>query len=146
MAGKHSYEVLYRNLPGAVPCLSTIKSKLAQFDGSVPEGLLNVKYLKEFLVNNNLPLIVALSEDCTAIVSKREYDSASNSIMGVSLPMEPNGLRNYRHAVVTDAKSIVDVFEKYPRATLVLVVMTQPLAEGMPPIRILSFCTEVHSG
>jgi hypothetical protein len=62
--------------------------------------------------------------------------------MGVSLPMEANGLRNPRRAVVTDIKSIVDVFEEFPRATLVLVVMAQPLVDSIPPIRILSFCTD----
>lgn len=82
MAGKHSYEVFYTNLAGAIPCLSTVKSKLYQYDGSVPEGVINVKYLKDFLIQNNLPFIVSLSEDCSAIVAKREYDTASNSVMG----------------------------------------------------------------
>ncbi|KAK4005662.1 hypothetical protein OUZ56_010705 [Daphnia magna] len=62
--------------------------------------------------------------------------------MGVSLPMEANGLRNQKLAVVTDVKSIVDVFQRFPRATLMLVVMAQPLVDGIPPIRILSFCTD----
>ncbi|KAK4012282.1 hypothetical protein OUZ56_021383 [Daphnia magna] len=142
MKRKHSYEVFYTNMAGAIPCLSTVKSKLYQYDGSVPEGVINVKYLKDFLIQNNLPFIVSLSEDCSAIVAKREYDTASNSVMGVSLPMEANGLRNQKLAVVTDVKSIVDVFERFPRATLMLVVMAQPLVDGIPPIRILSFCTD----
>ncbi|EFX70567.1 hypothetical protein DAPPUDRAFT_328025 [Daphnia pulex] len=142
MAGKNSYEVLCANFHGAVPGLRTVKSKLSRYDRSVPEGVVNVKYLKDFLIQNNLPLIVSISEDCTAIVSQRNYDSASNSVMGVSLPMEANGLRNHRRAVVTDIKSIVDVFEEFPRATLVLVVMAQPLVDSIPPIRILSFCTD----
>ncbi|KAK4045387.1 hypothetical protein OUZ56_032994 [Daphnia magna] len=142
MKRKHSYEVFYTNMAGAIPCLSTVKSKLYQYDGSVPEGVINVKYLKDFLIQNNLPFIVSLSEDCSAIVAKREYDTASNSVMGVSLPMEANGLRNQKLAVVTDVKSIVDVFERFPRATLMLVVMAQPLVDGIPPIRILYFCTD----
>jgi hypothetical protein len=91
------------------PCLSTIKSRLSQYDGSVPEGVINVKYLKDFLVKKNLPFIVSLSEDCTAIVSKREYGTAFNSDMCIILPMEPNGLRNHNRTVVRDIKSIMDV-------------------------------------
>ncbi len=56
--------------------------------------------------------------------------------------MEANGLRNHKLAVVTHVKSIVDVFECFPRATLMLIVMAQPLVDGIPPIRILSFCTD----
>ncbi|KAK4030977.1 hypothetical protein OUZ56_024407 [Daphnia magna] len=63
-------------------------------------------------------------------------------IMGVSLPMEVNGLRNHKRAVVTDIKSIIDVFEEFRRATLMLVVMALPLVDRLPPIRILSFCTD----
>ena len=43
---------------------------------------------------------------------------------------------------IPDVKSIVEVFQKYPNATLVLVCMAQPLFDGMPPIRIYSMCTD----
>ena len=61
--------------------------------------------------------------------------------MGVSLPMEENGLRNHKLAVVTHVKSIVNVF--FLRATLVLIVMAQPQVDGISPSRILSFCTDI---
>lgn len=67
------------------------------------------------------------------------WHRASNSVIGVSLPMEPNGLRNHKREVVTDIKSIIAVFEEIPRTTLVLVVMAPSLVNGIPPIRILSF-------
>ncbi|EFX77373.1 hypothetical protein DAPPUDRAFT_106209 [Daphnia pulex] len=71
----------------------------------------------------------------------RDYDTASNSVMGVSLPMETNGLRNHKGEVVTDIrpKPIIGVFEEFSRAMLVLVVMAQTLINGIPPIHILSF-------
>jgi hypothetical protein len=141
MAGKNSCEVLYTNFQGAIPCQRPIKSRLSRYDGSVPEGVVNVKYFNDFLIQNNLPLIVSVSQECTAIVLQRDYDTASNSVMGVSLPMETNGLRNHKGEVVTDIrpKSIIGVFEEFSRAMLVLVVMAQTLINGIPPIHILSF-------
>lgn len=80
----------------------------------MPEGVINVKNFKDFLFQNNLPLIVSLSEDCSVIVSKIEYHTASNSVMGISLPIEPNGLRNIKLVVVTHVKSILTCLNGFP--------------------------------
>ena len=56
-AGKLSYEILQANFPGSMPCPRTIQTKLSKYDLSVPEGVINVKFLMEFLIKNNLPLI-----------------------------------------------------------------------------------------
>ena len=142
MAGKHSYEVFYSNLAGAILCLSTVKSKLYQYDGSVPQDVINVKYLRIFLFKTifytSFPL-VRLLHNCSA---KRIYDTASYLGMGVGLPMEANGLRNHKLALVIHVNSIVEVFERFLRAGLMLIVMAQPQVDGIPPIRILSFCTD----
>jgi hypothetical protein len=107
----------------------------------------NVKYLKDFLIQNHLPLIVSISEDCTAIVSQRDYDTASISVMGVSLPMEANGLRNHKRAVVTDIKSIVGVFEDFHRATLVLSYGATPGGQqSADPHSFILNGQQVHGG
>nr|CAH0104240.1 unnamed protein product [Daphnia galeata] len=137
MAGKHSYEVFYSHLAGVILCLSTVKSKLYQYDGSVPQDVINVKYLRIFLFQTIF--YTSLLHKCSA---KRIYDTASNLGMGVSLPMEANGLRNHKLALVTHVNSIVEVFERFLRAALMLIVMAQPQVDGIPPIRILSFCTD----
>jgi hypothetical protein len=44
-------------------------------------------------------------------VGRRECDIGTNSVMGFSLPMEPNGLRNANLAKVKTAADIVNLFE-----------------------------------
>ena len=84
---------------------------------------LKPKGLKQFFISNNLPLTVCICEDATAIVGRREYDSGTNSVMGFSLPMEPNGLRNANLAKVKTTEDIVNLFETLPRASVVVVVI-----------------------
>ena len=90
-------------------------------------------------MSNKLPLIVSLSEDATAVVGKREYHTKSNSVIGNSLPLQKSGLPNAEDSVVNSAVDIIKLTEKYPRATVAIVVMAQPLADGFPPLRICSF-------
>jgi hypothetical protein len=42
-------------------------------------------------------------------------------------------------SVVKSAVDIVKMFQNYPRATVCMIVMAQPLADGMPPMRLCSF-------
>ncbi len=74
-------------------------------------------------------------------MGRREYDSGINSVMGFSLPIEPNGLRNANLAKVKTAEDIVNLFETLPRASVAFVVLAQPLAE-IPALRICSFASD----
>nr|CAH0107495.1 unnamed protein product [Daphnia galeata] len=96
---------------------------------------------KQFLISNYLLLTVCICEDATEIVGRREYDSGTNSVMGFSLPMEPNGLRNAHLAKVKTAEDIVNLFETLPWASVAVVVLAQPLAE-IPALRICSFASD----
>ena len=64
---------------------------------------------KQFACYN---LIVSHSEECSAILV--EYDTASYSVMSKCLQIEANRLKNGH--VVTQVKSMVEVFERFPRA------------------------------
>jgi hypothetical protein len=108
--GRRFYEMQSENFPGIYPNVRTIQTYLKKYDFSVPEGTLNVTGLKQYLIFNNLPLTVCICEDATAIVGRREYDSGTNSVMGFSLPMESNGLRNANLAKVKTAANIVRLF------------------------------------
>jgi hypothetical protein len=111
--GRRFYEIQSANLHGVYPCVRTIQTQLKKLDFSVPEGSLNVRALKKFLNLNGLPLLVCICEDATAIVGRREYNSATNSVMGFNLPMEPNGLRNGDKAKVKTASDIVDLLKPF---------------------------------
>jgi len=102
-------------------------------------GVVNVEGLKEYLTLLNLPMMVSLSEDATAAVGKRQYNSTTNSIYGFSLPLQLNGLPNWKDSVINSALDAVRMFSTYKRATVLIVVMAQPMGDGIPPIRICSF-------
>ena len=76
--------IFKRNFEGAFPCVRTVEAKIAQYDMST--------MLKKYLDENNMPLVVSIAEDATAIVPKREYCSRSNRVVGCSLPLGNNGI------------------------------------------------------
>ena len=100
------------------------------------KGSVNVQGLLDYLNLNNLPKIVSLSEDATAIVGKREYNSTSNSKYGFSLPLQSNGLPNWKDSVIDNTLDAVRMFSTYKRATVIIVIMAQPLGDGIPPMRM----------
>ncbi len=94
MGGRQFYEVLYENLD-AFPSPRTVQARIADYDDTVPEGQVNVKKLKDYLVKHQLPFIVTLAEDATSIVGKREYHCKTNRIFGFSLPLRENGITKF---------------------------------------------------
>lgn len=94
--------------------------------------------MKEYLSSHGLPFVVAVSEDATAVIGKREYSAKRNSVVGNSLPLGKRGLPNAEDAIVTSAVDIIKLMER-PRASVVFVVMAQPIADGFPPMRICTF-------
>lgn len=86
-------------------------------------------------------MVVSIAEDATAIVGRREYGIKSNSVIGFSLPLEINGLPDSSLSKVKTAEDIINMFASFERATNVMVIMAQPLAKNVSPIRILSFGT-----
>ncbi|XP_045023853.1 uncharacterized protein LOC116931101 [Daphnia magna] len=88
-----------------------------------------------------LPPVVSIAEDGTAIVGQREYDKRTNRVIGFSLPLRCNGFPDSLASSVRTAEDIVNLFEKYERAAVVITVMAQTMDEQIPAIRIASFCS-----
>ncbi len=101
--------------------------------------VVNIEGLKEYLTLHNLPMMVSLSEDATAAVGKRQYNSTTNSIYGLSPPLQPNDLPNWKDSVINSALDAVLMFSTYKMATVLIVVVAQPMGDGIPPIRICLF-------
>lgn len=116
LGGRKLYEIFNSNFQGVFPSPSTIERKLAKFGMSVDEGVVNVHALKEYITSNNLPPIVCLSEDATALVGRREYSSKTNSVVGFSLPLKPDGFPDTSLSIARTASDIIRQFQKYDRA------------------------------
>ena len=142
LGGRRVFEILYSNLKGVFPSPRTIETKLAAFDIPVQEGIINVKVLVEYLTIKKLKPVVFLSADATAVIPKLEYHSKSNSVVGCSLPLGPNGLPNHNISIVKSALDIHKLSTAYPKATTLIVIMAQPIADGCAPMRICSFGTD----
>ncbi|KAK4007844.1 hypothetical protein OUZ56_012995 [Daphnia magna] len=130
LGGRRLYEIFHVNFKGVFPSPRTMGERLAKHQTFIPEGVVNVEGLKEYLTLHNLPMMVSLSEDATAAVGKRQYNSTTNSIYGFSLPLQPNGLPNWKDSVINSA---LDAELKAMREMLQLGVVQRTNAEKVFP-------------
>lgn len=93
LGGPSVYNDMKCNFPGAFPSISTIQKKLStEYSLRRREGEINAENLKQYFLAKGYSLQIAVAEDATAIISKREYDSKSNCIYGSSLPLTSTGI------------------------------------------------------
>jgi hypothetical protein len=59
----------------------------------IKEGVIRLAELKSFLQSRNLALKIWFSEDATRIMPRIEYDTASNELVGLVLPIMENGVK-----------------------------------------------------
>lgn len=90
LGGRLCYETLQKNI--GLPAPSSISRYLKANGPVVAEGVLRCEELKTYLVDNNLPLFVWLSEDATRITGRIQYDSNTNQLIGFVLPFDKNGM------------------------------------------------------
>lgn len=142
LAGPLFYEILYANFgKGVFPSPTTIKRRIADFVVPVQEGEINSTALLEVLNLHNLPKVVCISEDATAIVMRREYNKRTNSIMGSSGVLQPNGLPDHSDFVVRRVEDIVGHFDRFEPASVAIVVVAKPIGGDFPGIRICAFAS-----
>jgi hypothetical protein len=67
-------------------------------------------------------VVIAISEDATALKGCRKYSAKRNSVIGNSLPLGSTGLSNAEDAVVNSAIEIIKIISQL-RATVVFIVM-----------------------
>lgn len=84
---------------------------------------------------------VWLSEDASGIISKVEFDSKSNQMVGLVLPMNTiTGMpMPFTHLARTTEE--IEKNMKKDKPSLVYVVMAQPLKKGVPPFLLQIFGT-----
>lgn len=134
IGGRLLYETLQLNLP--LPSTTTVLRCLKERGPDIREGEFRTAELKDFLVQNNLPMKIWLSEDATRITGKIQFDSNSNQIVGLVLPVNPNnGCPTTLAFPASSAKVIEEHIKNNVPASLAYVIMAQPLADKAP-----SFC------
>lgn len=109
------------------------------------EGQIRAEELRDYLVKFNLPKAVWLSEDASGIVPKIEYDSLTSQLIGLVLPVDNiSGIPISRTYMARSAEEIERHVNhtSIKKATLVYIVVAQPLKENVPPFVLSIYGTD----
>lgn len=107
---------------------------------SIIEGEIRGQALFDYLTERCAGSDVWLSEDASGIVPAIQYDSSSDQLIGMVLPMDKFGCPQKYESTACNEDEIRK-FVQYPKSTLVYVVMATPLKEGVPPFLLQMFGT-----
>lgn len=137
-AGRKAYEDLAANLKKGLPSSSTVRNYVSS-KRTNEEGKMDFEGLRLYLLENDCPKIVAISEDQTRIWPKIRYDPKTKCLVGFSTPYNQNGLPKVELLKVKSASCIQKCFKKYKKCSYVNVIMAQPLKENVAPFCVGAF-------
>lgn len=109
------------------------------------EGRIRAEELHAYLMKFGLPLSVWLSEDGSGVVPKVEYDTFNSQLVGQVLPIDAKiGIPIEHSYIVRSAREIEKHLrnESIIKATLVYIVVAQPLKRNVPPFVLCIFGTD----
>lgn len=110
----------------------------------VIEGDLRCDDLRQhFIKNKSDPeseMFVFLSEDGSGIVKRPTYDSKTQQLVGIVLPLKENGMPKTMCFTPRSAEEIEN-FMKLEQSALVYIVVAQPLTPNIPPFILQIFGT-----
>ncbi|EFX66796.1 hypothetical protein DAPPUDRAFT_116010, partial [Daphnia pulex] len=133
LGGRHTYEILYDNMPGVFPSSTRIQESWRNI-------IHHVFQLFDIMKENNYPKKVLVS-DATEIILKENTPSTVQFHPRGSLPVRETGLPDAAGSVVYSAIDIIQYFKLYPAAPVQFVIMAQPIGDSAPPVRIGTFAS-----
>lgn len=108
----------------------------------VIEGEVRCAALAKYIEKTNAPYRVWLAEDGSSVISKVEYDPATNQVVGLLLPTHAtNGLPIPFSFIAKSADDIQKYVLEKP-TSLIYFVMAQPLKQNTPPFLLLMLGTD----
>lgn len=134
VAGRLAYKTIQNNLVCSLPSLSTVNRYIQTSNSKIFEGILRTEELLLHLNSRKLPLAVSISEDATRIIGRVQYDSSTNQLIGLSLPMnDHNGMPTPFAFPARNASEIYSHFaNENSTSNFLNVIMAQPLADVTP--------------
>lgn len=115
---------------------------ISQNKPKIIEGKLRCEELHAYLDALKLNKCVWLSEDASGIVPKIEFDSKTNQMVGLVLPMDQNtGMPIAFKYLARNANEIQENMQR-KKSTLVYIVLAQPLKKCVPPFILQVFGTD----
>lgn len=114
-------------------CINKKKEKII-------EGELRCQPLAQYLDKLDAPKVVWLVEDGSGIVPKVCFDSTTNQLVGLVLPIDKNtGMPVTFSFTPQTANEIEDQINQNPKSTTVYLVLAQPLLDNAPPFILQVF-------
>lgn len=87
--------------------------------------------------------IVGLCEDCTALEAKIEYDPFTDSLIGISAPLDPEtGLPTPNCFPATSLKLVNTFLDEHRPAKNVMAMLAVPLTDKAPPYVLAVYPTD----
>ena len=119
-------------MPGAIPSLRTVQRNIAAEYSPLQEGTFRFDELLEHLQSFKASKVVTLGEDSTRVVSRVQYDSETNKLVGFVLPCNDNGLPICDSFLAMSFKAMETSFKEGSLAKYAFVYMIQPLTIAVP--------------
>ena len=110
-AGPMAYNFIHGNIPVAIPSLRSIQRILQADYFMLSEGKFQFDELVNHLKSYTAPPLVVISEDATCIISRVEYCSKANTLVGFALPCDNDGLPIANSFLATSVEAIEELLK-----------------------------------
>ena len=131
--GSTGYQLLHKNMPEALSSLPTVQREAAKQFNPLSEGEFAFDQLSVHLESYNAPRIVSISEDATRVITRIEYDSNSNKLVGFVLPLDTEYLPIGGSFLATSFDGVEQMFSSASKASSAYIYVAQPLSPSTPP-------------
>lgn len=142
--GPNGYQNIKMNSHDGMPSIHSVIKHSMKIRKTINEGRLMAKDLKAYLLNHNLDMVVALSEDATNVNGRIDYTARTNQIVGYVPPMYEGTCMPIPDSYEATSAAVIEsicLIEKSPISSMANVVMAQPLDLKAKP-----FCILIYGG
>lgn len=133
---------LFRTANMKLPSIKTVKRHIAKHTAETQEATVMVQSLLNYLNAHQYPLIVALSEDGTAVSPNTEFDQRTDSLRGLVAPLDAHGMPIKDHFKATSLGKMLDDLETHHVGEYLYVVVAFPMAVAASPVCIFYMCSD----
>lgn len=141
IVGPKSYSLLQVNCPGGLPCITTLKQTVSNSTDTLKEGEIRFDLVAQYLEKRGYPKTILIGEDGTRVISKVQYDPATNQLVGLVSRLDERGLPQLEGFPATSASVIKKHLDENALSNYAYCLMAQPLPDGAAPICLALFGT-----
>ena len=129
-----AYNHVHQNMPDALPCLRTMQENINAEYYWLSEGQFRFDELASYLKKFDAPLVIAVSEDATRVISRVEYDNETNRLVGFLFPCDSNGLPVAHYFLALSLESVEECFKTQEISKFAYVFMAQCITQRIHAI------------